>query len=201
MGMDHIAIMSLVPVFEAGLRNLQTSILGMSTQNVKSEEFKEGLKSLVLKWGRRRTQEYIWHPGKFYNSAVEIDFLTHICPQTDVINAFRLFFSRVLYKSTEQRVSNTSQALPELNRHVIVHMLENNFNNPANFSRIFLALTHITFIESLSNQAVPFFWSGYSDDSEVKALSTYIRTISRDVGEFRRNLLNCTGICKYGNSI
>lgn len=112
-----------------------------------------------------------------------------------------LCFDRVLYKSTEQSVSITGQSLPELNRHVIVHMLENNFNNPANFSRIFLALTHITFIESLSNQAVPFLWSGYIDDSEVKALSTYIRTISRDVGEFRRNLLNCTGICKYGNSI
>lgn len=74
MGMDHIAIMSLIPVFEAGLRNIQSSVLGMSSQNVSATEFENGLQELILSWGRRRTQEYIWYPGKSYNTAVEIDF-------------------------------------------------------------------------------------------------------------------------------
>jgi hypothetical protein len=194
MGMDHVAIMSLIPVFEAGLRKIQNSVLGMSDQNVSSKEFERGLKELCLDRGRRRTQEYIWYPGKSYNADVEIDFLTHICPQSDVINAFRLFFSNVLYK-------NSKEGIVGLNRHVIVHMLKNDFSNPANFSRIFLAMTHITFIESLSNQDVPFFWPGYNDDSQVKALSVYIRQLSKSVGEPRRKLLNRAGISSYGNCV
>lgn len=194
MGMDHVAIMSLIPVFEAGLRKIQNSVLGMSDQNVSSKEFERGLKELCLDRGRRRTQEYIWYPGKSYHADVEIDFLTHICPQSDVINAFRLFFSNVLYK-------NSKEGIVGLNRHVIVHMLKNDFSNPANFSRIFLAMTHITFIESLSNQDVPFFWPGYNDDSQVKALSVYIRQLSKSVGEPRRKLLNRAGISSYGNCV
>lgn len=190
MGMDHIAIMSLVPVFEAGLRNIQNSILGMSDQNVSSKEFEKGLKELCINRGRQKTQDYIWHPGKSYNTSVEIDFLTHICPQADVINAFSIFFSNVLYK-------NSNEGIVGLNRHVIVHLLKNDFNNPANFSRIFLAMTHITFIESLSNQDVPFFWPGYKDDTEVKALSAYIRQLSKRVGEPRRVVLKQAGICNY----
>lgn len=166
----------------------------MSAQNVSSKEFERGLTELCLNWGRRRTQEYIWYPGKSYNTAVEIDFLTHICPQSDVINAFRLFFSSVLYK-------NSKDGIVGLNRHVIVHMLKNDFNNPANFSRIFLAMTHITFIESLSNQNVPFFWPGYNDDVQVKALSVYIRQLSEGVGEPRRKLLNQAGISHYGQIV
>ncbi|RBM57596.1 hypothetical protein DLR71_18935 [Vibrio paracholerae] len=190
MGMDHVAIMSLIPVFEAGLRNIQNSVLGLSDQNVKAEEFEKGLKKLCLNWGRRRTQDYIWYPGKSYNADLEIDFLTHICDQADVINAFRLFFSNVLYK-------NSNEGVVGLNRHVIVHMLKNDFNNPANFARIFLAMTHITFIESLSNQDVPFSWPGYNDDILVKALSFYIRQLSQNVGVSRRNLLNQAGISNY----
>lgn len=194
MGMDHVAIMSLIPVFEAGLRNIQSSVLGMSSQNVSAKEFEIGLQELILNWGRRKTQGYILYPGKSYNTAVEIDFLTHICPQADVINAFRLFFSRVLYK-------NSGYGVKGLNRHVIVHMLKNDFNNPANFLRILLALTHITFIESLNNRDVPFFWPGYKNDSKVKALSIYIRKLSQTIGEPRRKLLNRAGISNYDYSV
>lgn len=111
-----------------------------------------------------------------------------------MINAFRLFFSQVLYK-------NSGQGIKGLNRHVIVHMLKNDFNNPANFLRILLALTHITFIESLNNRDVPFFWRGYKDDGKVKALSIYIRKLSKIIGEPRRKLLSRAGISNYGYSV
>ena len=163
-------------------------------QNVNAKEFEKGLKELCLNWGRRRTKKYIWYPGKFSNTNLEIDFLTHICPQADVINAFRLFFTHVLYKNSEQGVIGLNR---HVIMHVIMHMLKNDFNNPANFSRIFLAMTHITFIESLSNQNVPFFWPGYNDDSQVKALSSYVRRLSELVGEPRVSLLNEIGIAKY----
>lgn len=194
LGMENVAIMSLIPVFEAGLRNIQNSVLGMSNQNVSSKEFERGLKELCLDWGRRRTREYIWYPGKSYNTAVEIDFLTHICPQTDVTNAFRLFFSNVLYKSSKEGIVG-------LNRHVIVHLLKNDFSNRANFLRIFLAMTHITFIESLSNQDVPFFWPGHNGDVKVEALSAYVRQLSKSVGEPRRKILNRADISSYGNGV
>jgi hypothetical protein len=185
--MDYVAIMSLIPVFEAGLRNIQNSVLGMSAQNVSAKEFEKGLKDLIISWGRRKTHEYVWHPGKTYDCEVEIDFLTHACPQADVINAFRLFFSNILYKESEHDVSG-------LNRHVIVHMLKSDFNNPANFPRVFLALTHVVFIESLINEKIPFFWPGYESDIAVKDLSLYLRTISETFGEHRMQQLKGYGI-------
>lgn len=190
MGMDHIAIMSLLPVFEAGLRNIQTSVLGMDSQNVSTEKFEKGLEELVLKCGRRKVESYIGYPGKGYNKQVEIDFLTHISPQADVVNAFRIFFSEALYKSSTNEPGS-------FNRHLIVHMLKNDFNNPANFIRIFLALTQITFIESLENQAIPFFWPGYEDDELVKTTSVYIRAISKQFGSPRRKLLDQLEINQY----
>lgn len=54
IGMDHIAIMSLMPIFEAGLRNIQTSVLGISPNNVSAKEFEKGLRDLTLDWGRKR---------------------------------------------------------------------------------------------------------------------------------------------------
>ena len=191
VGMDHIAIMSLIPVFEAGLRNIQNSSLCIGLNNVSAEKFEEGLRALTIQWGRRRLNNYIWHPGKTYNPSVEIDFLTHICPQSDVMNAFRIFFKDVLYKPSNGCTGG-------LNRHLIVHMLKNDFNNPANFARIFLALTHITFIESLQNQKIPFSWPGIDDKDRV--LGTYIRSISKLFGEPRRNLLKQFGI-RYGGDV
>ena len=107
---------------------------------------------------------------------------------------FKLFFSDVLYKPSS---GNTDG----FNRHIIVHMLKNDFNNPANFIRIFLALTHIMFIESLNNQSVPFFWPGYNDNEEVKGMSAYIRLMSERFGEPRRRLLNQFEISQYGGSV
>lgn len=84
LGLDHIAIMSLFPVFEAGLRNIQTKVLNSDIQNVSTDKFDKGLKDLILKWGQSRFPQYSWYPGKG-NTAIEIDFFTHVNPQCDVI--------------------------------------------------------------------------------------------------------------------
>jgi len=189
LGLDHIAIMSLFPVFEAGLRNIQAKVLNKSSDNVSTSEFDNGLKELILKWGQSRFPQYSWYPGKG-NSAVEIDFFTHVNPQCDVINAFRLFFSRVLYKS-----SNADVDLNGFNRHLVVHLLKNDFNEPANFARLFLALTQITFIESLHNQNVPFFWQGI--DENDRKVSEYIGELSSQYFLQRRTRLKELGVCSY----
>ncbi|MCF7354806.1 hypothetical protein [Vibrio sp. CK2-1] len=188
MGMDHIAIMSLIPVLEAGLRNVQESTLNMNTGNVSAKEFERGLKLQILTWGRRSVESYSWYPGKGYNTEVEIDFFTQINPQCDVINAFRVYFNQVLYKSS----SAESQGF---NRHLIVHLLMNNFNEPSNFIRIFLALTNVAFIESLYNQDIPFMWQGIDDKD--RSLGNYIRSVSKEFGDPRCKLLNKLGISNY----
>lgn len=48
--MPHVAIMSLLPVFEAGLRNLQHKIVGADLANVSSEGFENGIKSILFHW-------------------------------------------------------------------------------------------------------------------------------------------------------
>lgn len=188
LGMDHIAIMSLIPVFEAGLRNIQNSKLSTNPGNVSSDVFERHLKDIIIQWGRRRLGAYVWHPGKDYNSAIEIDFLTHICPQSDVINAFRLYFKHVLYKSSQGNDEG-------FNRHLIIHLLKNDFNNPANFPRIFICLTHITFMESLENQDVPFFWPGM--DARDHQVKDYLIEISKKLGDPRRPILRSLGIDGY----
>ncbi|MVV51929.1 hypothetical protein EJA72_27355 [Pseudomonas sp. PB120] len=192
IGMDHIAIMSLIPVFEAGLRNIQNKTLSTDSRTISAAIFEQRLKEIILQWGSRRTLNYVWHPGKFYSADIEIDFLTHICPQCDVMNAFRVFFKEVLYKPND---GNTAG----FNRHVIIHMLKNNFNNPTNFARIFLSLTHITFIESLNNENVPFFWPGI-DNKDIET-AAYLRAISTQFGDHRRPLLRSLGIDGYSKTI
>ncbi|WP_415758887.1 hypothetical protein [Pseudomonas sp. LT1P18] len=188
LGMDHVAIMSLIPVFEAGLRNIQNLRLCVDPGNVSGEKFERYLRDIIIQWGRRRLETYVWHPGKDYNQPVEIDFLTHICPQSDVINAFRIYFKNILYKPSYGDVNG-------FNRHIIMHLLKNDFNNPANFARIFICLTHITFIESLENKNVPFFWRGIDDrDLEVAA---YFTGISRMLGDPRRPILRSLGVDGY----
>ncbi|AMB86009.1 hypothetical protein AWM79_12150 [Pseudomonas agarici] len=188
LGMDHVAIMSLIPVFEAGLRNIQISRLNVAPDNVSGEKFERYLRDIIIQWGRRRLNAYVWHPGKGYNQEIEIDFLTHICPQSDVINAFRLYFKSILYKPSYGEVDG-------FNRHIIMHLLKNDFNNPANFARIFICLTHITFIESLENQNIPFFWRGI-DDKDLK-VAAYFIGISKILGDSRRPTLQSLGIDGY----
>ncbi|NWC82656.1 hypothetical protein HX798_20535 [Pseudomonas putida] len=187
MGLDNIAIMSLFPVFEGGLRNLQEKMIGVDKGNVSSKIFSKGLKKILTDWGRRSVAEYDWHPGMYGYEAVEFDFYTHICPQSDVINSFRLFFEQVLYKSTPQ-------AGEGFNRHLVVHLLKNDFNISTNFMRIFLVLTHITFIESLTNKSIPFFWPGYSQESN--RLGDYIEIIGGRM-DGRRSLLREFGLPDY----
>lgn len=188
LGMDHIAIMSLIPVFEAGLRNIQNSMLDTRPNNVSADVFERHLRDIIIRWGRRKLDAYIWHPGRDYQQSVEIDFLTHICPQSDVINSFRLYFKNVLYKHS-RGVSDG------FNRHLIMHMLKNDFNNPSNFIRIFLCLTHITFIESLENQNVPFSWRG-SDEADSK-VAKYFVAMAKEVGNPRRPVLRILGVDGY----
>lgn len=189
-GLDHIAIMSLFPVFEAGLRNIQAKLLNTSEGNVSTEGFDKGLRELILNWGRSRFPMYSWYPGKGYNTDVEIDFLTHVNPQCDVINAFRLFFKHVLYKP-----SHAGTSINGFNRHLVVHLLKNDFNEPSNFARLFLALTQITFIESLHNQNVPFFWQGV--DERDQKISNYMRALTDQFFSPRRDMLKEQGICEY----
>lgn len=187
MGLDHAAIMSLIPVFEGGLRNLQNMMLDENKGNVAGAVFEKRLREILKKWGGRRVSDYDWHPGMHGIDGIEVDFYTHICPQSDVINCFRLFFKNVLYKPSESHDEG-------FNRHVIIHMFGNNFSRATNFYRIFLALTHITFVESLTNQNVPFFWPGYDDES--RRLGQYLKQIST-IMDGRRNLIKSFGVPGY----
>lgn len=190
MGLDHAAIMCLLPVFEGGLRNLQNGILGEDDGNVSAAVFEKRLREILKKWGSRRVIEYDWHPGVHGVDCIEVDFYTHICPQSDVINCFRLFFKNVLYKPSQSHDES-------FNRHVIVHLLGNNFSRDTNFYRVFLALTHITFIESLTNQNVPFFWSGYNNES--MRLGEYLRKVST-IMDGRRGFIKSFGVPGYPRS-
>lgn len=187
MGLDHVAVMALVPVLEGALRKLQNKTLCEERNTISAEDFDKNLRKILKDWGSRRVNEYDWHLGVCGVGNLEIDFYTHICPQSDVMNCFRLFFTETLYKPSRSRGAG-------LNRHIIVHMLGGGFNSATDFYKLFLALTHITFIESLTNSDVPFSWQGYSDNS--RRLGKYLRTISI-VMDNRRDLIKAFGVPEY----
>ncbi|WKE66575.1 hypothetical protein PVT67_04815 [Gallaecimonas kandeliae] len=188
LSMPHIAIMSLLPVFEAGLRNLQHKINGSGLSNVSSENFEKGINSILFNWGEKVLSEYNHYPGKGYDGQVLSDFLIHVNPQCDVISSFKLFFSKVLYKPSDEEGNG-------FNRHMIIHLLRNDFNSPPNFVRLFLAITHITFIDGLYSDGLSIFWPG--PDSDDHALGRYFRTLELKVGIPRKNLLANLG---YGSA-
>jgi len=162
--------MALFPVYEGGLRNLQNKLLNYDLDNVKGKLFDNGLRDILIQWGNRNCKEYDWHPGKGLHIETEVDFFTHLNPQCDVMNAARVFFNEVIYKESGKPQNGEINAF---NRHMVVHLLNNNFDEPSNFVRIFLALTHLTFMESLYNENVPFFWDGVDDQD--KQISQYIK--------------------------
>lgn len=184
LSMPHIAIMSLLPVFEAGLRNLQHKINGSDLANVSSEKFEKGINSILLNWGEKVLSEYNHYPGKGYDGQVLSDFLVHINPQCDVISSFKLFFGEVLYKPSDEEISG-------FNRHMIIHLLKNDFNSPSNFIRLFLAITHITFIDGLYSEGLSIFWPG--PDAEDQALGVYFRNLESKVGTPRKKLVASLG--------
>lgn len=184
LSMPHIAIMSLLPVFEAGLRNLQHKIVGTDLNNVSSEEFEKGIKAILFHWGDEVLSEYDHYPGKGYDGQVQEDFLGHINPQCDVISSFKLFFSEVLYKPSNDESNG-------FNRHMILHLLKNDFNSPSNFIRLFLAITHITFIDGLYSDGLSIFWPG--PDKEDKKLGMYYRVLENKVGIPRKELVSNLG--------
>ncbi|KTS70607.1 hypothetical protein RSA36_12260 [Pantoea stewartii] len=192
LGYDHIAIMALFPVFEGGLRNLQNKILGTNSEDVQAEIFEKGLRKILLEWGRKQCADFDWHPGKDIYQEVEIDFFTHLNKQCDVINATLIFFNEILYLPSKRIDNSETQSF---NRHIIIHLLKNNFDEPSNFIRIFMYLTHITFIESLYNNNVPFFWDGISDkDNEI---AKFIRDRMEMQFSSRRNILENYGLNLY----
>ena len=192
VGDEEVAakIASMEPFLKNGQFNKEQYLLALKNVGMNPKEFEKGLKELIMQRGRNYMSPYIWHPGKGYNSEVEIDFLTHVNPQCDVINAFRKFFSSVLYKP-----SGSDRSLNGFNRHLIVHLLKNDFHEPSNFPRIILALTHIMFIESLQNEKVPFFWPGI--DQVDMELGSYLRKLTDAIFISRRKLLDSLTTCAY----
>ncbi|MCE4056335.1 hypothetical protein [Pseudomonas sp. Au-Pse12] len=174
--LDHVAIMSLLPVIEGGLRNVQELTLGHSDANVKTAEFASRLGDMIVKHGENCAKSILIYPGSSGPSDVQINFFTHVNPQCDVMNAFRIFFKEVLY-----RPSNS--ASDGFNRHLILHLLKNDFASPANYVRVFLLLSHITFCERLNNSSIPMLWPG-SDNDSIR-VAKYFRELSEKVGQPR----------------
>ncbi|WP_144055379.1 hypothetical protein [Thalassolituus oleivorans] len=188
LSMPHVAIMSLLPVFEAGLRNLQHKINGSDLTNVSSEKFESGIGSILFNWGEKVLKGYDHYPGNGYDNQVLSDFLVHLNPQCDVISSFKIFFREVLYKPSNEESNG-------FNRHMILHLLKNDFNSPSNFIRLFLAITHITFIEGLYNEGLSVFWPG--SDADDQALGVYFRALESKIGTPRKKLVASLG---FGSS-
>jgi hypothetical protein len=179
LSMPSVAIISLLPVFEAGLRNLQHELLEMSLGNVKSELFCKGINNILAQTGSNILSEYNHYPGKDYNSDVLQQFLTYIHPQCACIAAFKLFFQEILYKQSNDETEG-------FNRHIIVHLLKNDFSSKSNFIRLFLAITNITDIERLHNQEIPFLYPTH--DPVDDKLGLYLRMLDKKVGAHRAQI-------------
>ncbi|WP_282346384.1 hypothetical protein [Pseudomonas sp. PS01301] len=179
MEMDHVAIMALLPVIEGGLRNVQEINLGHSDSNIRTEEFGRRLGEMIIKHGESQAPGVSVYPGSSSADNVSLDFFSHVNPQCDVINAFRIFFKEVLYKP--------SYVAPDsFNRHLILHLLRSDFASPANYVRVFLLLAYITFCERLTNSSIPMLWPG-SDEGSVR-IAKYFAELSLKVGEPRSRM-------------
>lgn len=189
LGYDHISIMSLFPVFEGGLRSLFVRYADGDDTNTSADRFEKEIRKLIITWGSRDIDGFDWHPGKGYDIESEIDFFTHINPQCDVLNSTRSFFKNVIYKPTGG-INEGS-----FNRHLTLHLLNRNFNEPSNFVRIFLALTHISFAESLMNNNVPFSWKGIDDND--RHIASFISKSSDAFFTYRRGEIRKLGLNLY----
>lgn len=187
MGLDHTATMALLPVFEAGLRNIQNDLAGGSSDEIKSNKLLKNLRKIIINHGRKMHGNLYWHPGIGTGSDLELGFFKHNNNQCNVICSFMNFVQNVLYMDSKSAAHQHGY-----NRHLIVHLLKNDFDDGANFVRTFLALTHITFIESLSQHEISFMWPGISEEDQ--RLAAYFRELLDTFYIKRKSVINSLGV-------
>ena len=149
-GYKSISTMSLFPVFEGALRKLQIQFVEGEEGNVSKDKFVIQFKKLSDKRVKKVTANYTKTPLDFLSDGCEkMMFASLFDIHCDVIAAIKYFFENVLYKSS----TDCDQGF---NRHLVMHMLKNDFNEKANFVRMIIIISYIVYLEDVENNITPF---------------------------------------------
>ncbi|HCG5940537.1 TPA: hypothetical protein NJ055_004690 [Vibrio parahaemolyticus] len=149
-GYKSITTMSLFPVFEGGLRKLQVKYANGEDGNVKRIKFVDNFEFMIEERAKKALNQYDLSP---------LDAIHHKDPKTtlfklidfhcDLIYSILEFFEKVLYKPSKKGDQG-------FNRHLILHMLKNDFNESANFVRMIIVMLYIVYLEDIQNNITPF---------------------------------------------
>ncbi|BCK15813.1 TPA: hypothetical protein RSW70_000033 [Vibrio cholerae] len=149
-GYKSIPTMSLFPVFEGALRELQIQFAEGEEGNVSKDKFIKQFKKLSEKRIKKVTTHYTKTPLDFLSDGCEkMMFASLFDIHCDVIAAIKEFFEEVLYKKS----TDCDQGF---NRHLVMHMLKNDFNEKANFVRMIIVISYIVYLEDVENNITPF---------------------------------------------
>lgn len=145
-GFKNIPTMSLFPVFEGSLRALQVDLGNGKNNNVKKVEFVKGFKGLIKKRLKTPMSHYDFSPLDYLANDEDLLMFAGLFDiKYDLILCLKLFFEEILYKKSE----GCNQGF---NRHLIIHMLKNDFSGQSNFVRMLILLSYIVYIEDFVNQ-------------------------------------------------
>ena len=148
-GYKSISTMSLFPVFEGALRELQIQFVEGEEGNVSKDKFVKQFKKLSEKRIEKVTTHYTRTPLDFLSDGCEkMMFASLFDIHCDVMAAIKEFFEEVLYK-------NSNDCDQGFNRHLVIHMLKNDFNEKANFVRMIIVISYIVYLEDVENNITP----------------------------------------------
>lgn len=166
-GLNSVAVLSIYPVIEGALRNLQCKFGSQSESNTSAKAFDKSFRHMIIDIGRNSLGASDWHPGYNTYNEEELSFFTHLFPYCDLINSFRIFVKDVLYMPTGNLKSEFS-----VNRHMVVHMLNGFSIQKSDFIRLFYCMVHVAFAEAMFDNKVPMFWRGIYDE-DVQEFSDF----------------------------
>lgn len=164
LGYERAAFISLVPLIEAGVRNI-----GENESETKSERLKRSIKQSIFKVGRERLQEYNHYSHKDSSTEEELNFICKKYRDLDYINSFRLFFENVFYEHTDHFEGN-------FNRHKVVHFLDDEISDCSYIKAMMILCQVSSLNEIINNKGWNFF--GDCNDNRISKLSNYLLDIS-----------------------
>jgi hypothetical protein len=181
-GYKSISIISLLPVFEGSLRDLQVKFSNGSIGNVSKEEFVKNFESMIEERANKAMKNYDLSPLDVIDKKDDKTiFYNLIDGHCDLIYAILEFFKEVLYKDSDKGAQG-------FNRHLILHMLKNDFNERSNFVRMMIVISYIVYLEDVQNNITPF-----DDVPFDKSLQRELKTMFEEAIQIN---LDVNSLCK-----
>lgn len=157
LGLSHIAIMSLIPVIEGIIRDINYDLTKNKTDKIDKELFLSTIKIILCNYKKSIFNNWSWVPDEFFDNK----YLEKFEERVQILISFEFFIKKHLYENTDK-----FSGYGKLNRHGIIHGLFKGYNEEINFFKLLTTLNGLYFILLIHLNKKGSIWLKTTDDSK-----------------------------------